>query len=157
MQQTLEITSPAFPSGGLIPKLHTGDGEDVSPALQLHGLCREAVSLAVILDDLDIPFISNYSHWLLWNLPPTEEIPASIPPGPSTLHGAAQGRAYGKNCYRGPYPPAFLRKPHRYVFRVYALDGFLQLDASAKRKALVKAMQGHILQEGQILGVYHRS
>ncbi len=156
MQKTLNVTSPAFSSGEWIPKIHTGDGEDISPALQLQGLCRDAVSLAVILDDLDIPLIPNYSHWLLWNLPPMEEIPANIPYGPSTLRGAVQGRAYGKNRYRGPYPPAFLKKPHRYVFRVYVLDCFLQLDASARRKALVKAMQGHILQEGQIGGVYHR-
>ena len=156
MQQVLEITCPAFPPGGLIPKVHTGDGEDISPALCLHGLCRQAVSLAVVMVDLDVPFIRNYSHWLLWNLPPVEEIPPHIPRGSSTLNGAVQGRAYGKNCYRGPYPPPFLKKPHRYVFHVYALDCFLQLDASAGRRGLIRAMKGHILQEGQILGIYHR-
>ncbi|MCI8809210.1 MAG: YbhB/YbcL family Raf kinase inhibitor-like protein [Oscillibacter sp.] len=154
--QYLEIASPAFQPGGMIPKIHTGDGEDVSPPLQLQGLCREAVSMVVILDDLDIPFVKNYSHWLLWNLPPMEKIPAEIPYGPSTFCSAVQGRAYGKNRYRGPYPPAFLKKPHRYVFRVYVLDCFLQLDASANRSALVKAMRGHVLQEGQVMGLYHR-
>lgn len=156
MQQILEVTSPAFQPGGLIPKRYTGDSEDISPALHLHGLCREAVSLAVVMVDLDVPFIRNYCHWLLWNLPPVDEIPSHIPHGPSTLSGAVQGCAYGKNRYRGPYPPAFLKKPHRYVFHVYALDCFLQLNASANRRALMRAIERHVLQEGQILGIYHR-
>ena len=156
MQQTLEITSPAFQSGAMLPKLYTGDGEDISPALLLHGLCSETVSLAVVLVDLDVPFFRNYSHWLLWNLPPTKEIPSHIPHGSSTIGGAVQGRAYGKNRYRGPYPPAFLKKPHRYVFHVYALNCFLTLDASAGRSTLLRAMKGHILQEGQISCIYRR-
>ena len=152
--EILTVTSPAFVSGGPIPPVHTGDGEDVSPALCLTGLCPEAASLAVVLDDLDVPFFRNYAHWLLWNLPPGEEIPARIPHGPLTLHGAVQGVAYGKNRYRGPLPPSFLKKPHRYVFRVYALDCRLALPPSAKRRHLMAAMEGRILQEGSLMGLY---
>ena len=152
--QTLTVTSPAFVSGGPIPPIHTGDGEDISPALRLAGLCPETVSLAVVLDDLDIPLVRNYAHWLLWNLPPMEEIPAHIPHGPLTQYGAVQGTAYGRNRYRGPLPPSFLKKPHRYVFRVYALDRRLDLPPAARRWDLMAAMNGHILQEGNLMGLY---
>lgn len=152
--RTLKVTSPAFAAGGSIPPVYTGDGEDISPPLCLSGLCPETVSLAVVLDDLDIPFCRNYAHWLLWNLPPMEEIPAHIPHGSRTKYGAAQGIAYGKNRYRGPLPPSFLKKPHRYVFRVCALDCRLDLPAEAKRRDLMAAMRGHILQEGSLMGLY---
>lgn len=113
--KTLVITSPAFRQGGPIPKRHTGFGEDVSPAFRLSGLCPEAVSLEVILDDLDIPLIPAYPHWLIWDIPPTEEIPEHIPCGALGPGGAVQGVAYGRNCYRGPRPPFFVRTPHRYL------------------------------------------
>lgn len=154
--QPLAITSPAFRQGGPIPKRHTGFGADVSPALHLSGLCPEAVSLAVILDDLDIPLLPAYPHWLIWNLPPAAEIPEQIPDGASVLGGAVQGTAYGRNCYRGPKPPFFILTPHRYIFRVYALDCRLELDATAVRRTLIRAMDGHILQQGSLLGIYRR-
>lgn len=138
--KTLVITSPAFRQGGPIPKRHTGFGEDVSPAFRLSGLCPEAVSLAVILDDLDIPLIPAYPHWLIWDIPPTEEIPEHIPCGALGPGGAVQGVAYGRNCYRGPRPPFFVRTPHRYIFRFYALDCRLGLAAAAGRRTLLRAM-----------------
>ncbi|MDO4315665.1 MAG: YbhB/YbcL family Raf kinase inhibitor-like protein [Oscillospiraceae bacterium] len=70
--------------------------------------------------------------------------------------GAAQGTAYGRNRYRGPKPPFFVLTPHRYVFRFYALDCRLELDGAAGRRTLVRAMDGHILQQGSLLGTYRR-
>ena len=92
---TLSVSSPVFASDGTIPLCCTGFGEDVSPPLHLSGLCKGAVSLAVTMVDLDIPLLREYPHWLIWNLSPTQEIPAAIPPGESLpeLHDAAQGVA----------------------------------------------------------------
>lgn len=151
---TLALTSPAFQEGCPIPRRHTGFGEDLSPALRLSGLCGEAVTMALVLDDLDVPLCRPYCHWLLWNLPPAAEIPEGVPHGPLvlSLDNAVQGIGYGRHCYRGPRPPAFLRNVHRYVFQVYVLDCRLELPPTTGRRALMGAMSGHILQEASLLG-----
>ncbi len=156
--EPLKLTSPAFREGCLIPKRHTGFGEDLSPTLCLSGLCEEVVSLAVVLEDLDVPFCKPYCHWLIWNLPPVAEIPEGVPHGPSVLSlgNAVQGVGYGSHQYRGPYPPPFLRSAHRYVFRAYALDCTLDLPSATRRRTLVKAMSGHILQEASLSGIFRR-
>lgn len=157
--ETLQLSSPAFQQGFPIPKRYTGFGEDVSPALRLSGLAPDTVSLAVIMDDLDVPFIKKpYHHWLIWNLPPLEELPEGIPPGQTLpgLGGAVQGIGYGMHCYRGPRPPVFLRMPHRYVFRVFSLDCRLNLPPQTGGKRLLAAMAGHILQEASLFGTFQR-
>lgn len=128
---TLSVSSPVFAPDGTIPLCCTGFGEDVSPPLHLSGLCKGAVSLAVTMVDLDIPLLREYPHWLIWNLSPTQEIPAAIPPGESLpeLHDAAQGVAYGVHRYRGPKPPLWVRNTHRYRFDVYVLNCRLALDS----------------------------
>lgn len=154
----LKLTSPAFQEGCPIPKRYTGFGEDLSPALCLSGLRGEPVSLAVILEDLDVPLCKTYCHWLIWNLPPVAEIPEGISHGQSVLSlgNAVQGVGYGSHRYRGPYPPPFVQKAHRYVFRVYALDCTLSLPPTARRRTLVKAMSGHILQQASLSGTFRR-
>lgn len=157
-REKLRITSPSFIEGGTMPKKHTGFDADISPAFQLENLCCEAVSIAVIMDDLDIPFIKEYTHWLIWNIPKTDAIPENIPHGEtvSAFGNAVQGTAYGKNRFRGPKQPIFIRNAHRYIFRFYVLDAFIDLDGTAKKPALLKAMEGHILQTGSITGKYRR-
>ncbi|WP_298032048.1 YbhB/YbcL family Raf kinase inhibitor-like protein [uncultured Dysosmobacter sp.] len=157
MLMPLVVTSSAFSHGGSIPEQYTGYGEDVSPPFHISGLSSAAVSLAIILDDLDVPLFSAYPHWLIWDITPVEDIPAHIPHGKRTLDRAVQGIAYGRNRYRGPKPPFFAHKPHRYRFSFYALDCFLGADAASDRKTLVKAMKGHILQQGSILGTYRHA
>lgn len=154
----LRLTSPAFQEGRPIPRRHSGFGEDLSPALRLSGLCRETVSLALILEDLDVPFCKAYCHWLIWNLPPMAEIPEGVPHGSSVLSlgNAVQGVGYSSHRYRGPCPPPFSRSPHRYVFRAYALDCRLDLPPAARRRALAVAMSGHILQEASLSGTFRR-
>ena len=139
---TLSVSSPVFAPDGTIPLCCTGFGEDVSPPLHLSGLCKGAVSLAVTMVDLDIPLLREYPHWLIWNLSPTQEIPAAIPPGESLpeLHDAAQGVAYGV---------------HR--FDVYVLDCRLALDSQTRLRDLRRAMKGHILQRGSLIGKYRHS
>jgi Raf kinase inhibitor-like YbhB/YbcL family protein len=157
-QTSLQITSPSFTNNGFMPKKHTGFGEDISPAFQLSDLSSETVSIAIIMDDLDIPMIKVLNHWVIWNIPKIETIPENIPYGPvvPSLQNAKQGIGYGKNRYRGPKQPVFVRDVHRYLFQFYVLDCFLNLDSSAKKADLLEAMQGHILQQGCITGTYRR-
>ncbi len=157
-QENIQITSPSIENGGSIPRKHTGFGEDISPAFQLSNLSPEAVSIAIIMDDLDIPIIKSLNHWLIWNIPKLEAIPENIPYGSvvPSIGNAKQGVGYGRNRYRGPKQPAFVRNSHRYIFRFYVLDCFLELDSSAKKTNLLDAMNGHILQQGSITGNYQR-
>ena len=151
--KTLMVTSPAFAAGGRIPERHTGYGADISPALHLEGLDPQAQSLVLLLDDLDHP-IPAYSHWVLWNLPAEEEIPEDIVHGEKVpgIPEARQGYGYGKHRYRGPKPP--FHWSHRYRFTVYALDTLLDLPATARKRDVLRAMRGHILQQGELVGHY---
>lgn len=154
----LEIISPSFINKGYMPKKHTGFDADVSPEFQLLNLRDDVISIAIIMDDLDIPLIKTLNHWLIWNIPKTDKIPENIPYGSpvALLHNAMQGAAYGMNRYRGPKQPVFVRSTHRYIFRFYALDCFLNLDSNARKKDLLEAMCGHIIQQGSITGKYKR-
>lgn len=147
------VTSAAFVEGGAIPVAYTGDGEDISPPFQLGKIADEGKSIAIIMEDLDIPLIGSYTHWTIWNLPPVEAIPEAIAHG-EDVSGAVQGVGYGEHRYRGPKPPF---GTHRYRFHFFVLDQVLALDASAGRAALLAAMEGHILQYGAITGWYPRA
>ncbi|MBO0452886.1 YbhB/YbcL family Raf kinase inhibitor-like protein [Candidatus Enterococcus murrayae] len=149
----LEITSPAFKNGDKIPIDYTGNGKDRSPELRLSELDRRAVSLVVIMDDIDHPLAGVYNHWLIWNIPPMKIIPAEIPQGKqvSELGNSVQGIGYGKHRYRGPKPPF---GSHRYKYNVFVLDTKLDLLASSRKRELLEAMAGHILQYGYLIGEY---
>lgn len=152
MSSTLQqfiIECPSFGGDGQIPKKHTGFGEDVSPEFVILGLSDKAKSLSIIMDDLDIPLLGCYNHWLMWNIPPAERIAENACPS-----GAVQGMAYGKNKYRGPKQPPFIKKAHRYRFTVYALDTMLELPDTSKKADLAKAMEGHVLQSAEVIGWY---
>ncbi len=162
MREALFISSPAFADMERIPDEYTGFGEDVSPELRLENVCEETESIVVIMDDLDIPIRGILNHWVIWNIPRTEIIPKAIPAGETvvlsekvkTLRNAVQGVAYGKHRYRGPKIPFFLKNKHRYVFRVYCLDAYLELPATARKRDVEKAMEGHVLQAGNLTGMY---
>lgn len=151
--EKLVVTSPCFEDGALIPVEHTGYGADRSPELLLNGLSREAVSVAIIMNDMGHP-IPAYNHWVIWNIPAMARIPGDIEHGGQvkTLHPAMQGIGYGKNRYKGPKPP--FHWSHLYHFCVYTLDCFLDLPSSTRKKDLLRAMQGHILQEAVLSGHY---
>ena len=149
----LTVTSTAFEDYGVIPDAYTGHGADISPPLAFSGLEENAVSIAIIMDDLDVPGTPNFTHWVIWNIPMVEQLPEGIPHGASVseLDGAVQGTAYGRNRYRGPMPPF---GTHRYQFHVFALDSSLDLDSSCGKLELLDAMEGHIMQYGTITGRY---
>jgi len=145
----LVVDSQAFRDGNTIPQKYTCDGDNISPALRWTGVPIGTVSYALIVDDPDAP-LGTWVHWLIYDIPARE----------SVLPEAVQGLAVeGKNDFRrtgygGPCPPA--GKPHRYYFRMYALDMTLDLPAGVGRDELEKAMQGHILAEGELMGRYSR-
>lgn len=152
------VKSTAFQNNGMIPRKYTGFGEDISPELTIADSPEGTVSFAIILDDLDVPWTKVFTHWIIWNIPGTNLIPEGLPKG-DVIHKpieACQGTAWGKHCYRGPKQPFFIRKEHRYVFNVYALDCQLDISEQSDRKILLGAMKGHILEKAQIIGRYKR-
>ena len=155
---TLAISSPAFFSGENIPITFTCDGKDISPALQFSGLPTAARSLVLIVDDPDAPDPKapkmTWVHWLLYNISSTtsglaENVSATgLPLG--TLEGLNDWRRTG---YGGPCPPI---GRHRYFFKLYALDTMLPDLGQPTKAALEKAMQGHIVEQAELIGTYQR-
>jgi len=148
-----QIFSSSFADGGWIPDLNTCQGADVSPSLEWMGEPPETRSFALIVDDPDAPG-GTWDHWLLYDLG-------------SKSHNLAQGykigslgvsgkNSWGKPGYGGPCPPKG-HGPHRYFFRIYALDvNTLGLPAGAQRGELEKKMKGHVLAEAQYMGRFER-
>ena len=137
-----------------VPDESTCQGADVSPEIEIQGI--SASSLAVIVDDPDAPS-AVFTHWLIWNIPPTETIPRAIEKTANIDNpfAAVQGtNDFGEVGYFGPCPPR--GKPHRYFFRVYGLDRMLDLPAGASAKELKKAMEGHVVQKGEAVATYGR-
>jgi Raf kinase inhibitor-like YbhB/YbcL family protein len=152
----MEVTSTAFQENGTIPKQHTGDGKDISPPLRWSGAPGNTQSFALICDDPDAPRKDPWVHWVLFNLPAdTHELAEGGPASETLTAGAKQGKNdFGKVGYGGPAPPP--GKPHRYYFKLYALDTMLNLKEGSSKQQLEQAMKGHILASGQLMGKYGR-
>ncbi len=151
----LQVESDAFEAEGTIPQRYTCDGDDISPSLSWSEPPVGTQSLALICDDPDAPG-RTWDHWVLFDIPAeTHSLPEAIPADPVIegvgVHGSNSWRRLG---YGGPCPPQ--GAAHRYYFTLYALDTILDLDAGASRKDVEKAMQDHILAEGQLMGRYGR-
>jgi Raf kinase inhibitor-like YbhB/YbcL family protein len=151
----LQLTSTAFTNGQPIPARHTADGQDVSPALQWAGMPPATKSLALICDDPDAP-AGTWVHWVIYDLPPSAAgLSEGTPKSAELANGARQGvNDFKRTGYGGPAPPA--GKAHRYFFKLYALDLEPNLKAGLTKQDLLKAMEGHILGEGQLVGTYQR-
>jgi Raf kinase inhibitor-like YbhB/YbcL family protein len=140
---------------GDIPKKHTCDGPDVSPALQWTDPPAGTRTFGLVMDDPDAPG-GTWVHWVLFNIPgQLRALPEGVPKDPVLKDGTRQGQNdFRRPGYGGPCPP---RGPaHRYYFRLYALDSGLDLPAGAKKADLEKAMKGHVLAEAQLMGRYKR-
>ena len=144
----MKITSSAFDEGGNIPSKFTCDGSDTSPPMQITGVPPAAKSLVLIVDDPDAPG-GLFTHWLLWNIPPQTN---SIAEG-GAPKGVQGTNDFGKSGYRGPCPPP---GTHRYSFKIFALDGELDLRTGAKRSQVDAAIKGHVIAQGQLIGRYSR-
>lgn len=146
----MKITSSAFQNNESIPSKYTCDGENVSPPLEISDVPAEAKSLALIVDDPDAPLAGGFVHWVVFNIDPTtKEIRENSVP-----QGATEGmNSAGRTGYTSPCPPS---GTHRYFFKLYALDAELALDNSAKREDVEKAMEGKILDQATLVGLYQR-
>jgi Raf kinase inhibitor-like YbhB/YbcL family protein len=151
----MKLMSQAIHPGQPIPAIHSCDGEDRSPALVWDDVPTSTRSLALVVDDPDAPR-GTYVHWVLFNLPADAiELAAGVPRVPELPSGARQGiNDSGDVGYRGPCPPR--GGPHRYFFRLYALDCALNLPPGVNRSDLEAGMAGHILAEGTLMGIYQR-
>ncbi len=154
VRMDIRLTSPAFAEGERIPRKYTCDGEDVSPPLTWDNVPEGTKSFALICDDPDAP-MGTWVHWVLFNLPPeTRSLPEAVSPDKELPSGARQGtNDFRKIGYGGPCPPS---GTHRYYFKLYALDTMLDLPAGCSKAQLLKAMEGHVLSEGQLMGRYSR-
>lgn len=151
---SFEVKTTAFSEGGTIPKKYTCDGSDLSPALTWVGAPAGAQSLALIADDPDAP-IGTWTHWIVWDIPPEAALSEGVAKVESLSDGTRQGRNDFKRIgYGGPCPPP--GKPHRYFFRLYALDTKLDVKPAASRKELEHAMKGHVLGQTGLMGKYGR-
>ena len=151
------LASAAFREGAVIAAKYTCDGVDVSPALTWSGAPAGTRSFALIADDPDAP-AGTWVHWVLYNLPAdVSELPENIAKVESLdLGGARQGRNdFRRPGYGGPCPPP--GPPHRYFFKLYALDAPLKLKAGAQKRDVEAAMEGHVLATAQLMGTYARA
>jgi Raf kinase inhibitor-like YbhB/YbcL family protein len=143
------LTSGAFTRGDVIPRRHTCEGEDVSPALSWTDPPSGTRALALIVDDPDAP-VGTFTHWLAWNIDP---MAGGLAEGESA---PAEGRNdFGTGGWSGPCPPPG-HGAHRYFFRLHALDAKLDIGFRAERRALERALAGHVLVTAELMGTYER-
>ena len=150
----MELRSPAFDEGGMIPQKFTCDGPDISPPLKWTSVGDGTKTFALICDDPDAPG-GTWVHWVIFNIPgDTRELAENIPHQKELPNGTRQGtNDFRKIGYGGPCPPG---GTHRYYFKIYSLDTDLDLESGATKAQLLQAMKGHILGEGQLMGKYKR-
>ncbi|MFH1127880.1 MAG: YbhB/YbcL family Raf kinase inhibitor-like protein [Candidatus Omnitrophota bacterium] len=143
----MKILSPEFENNGFIPEKFTCQGEDVSPALIIEDIPKEAKSLALIIDDPDAP-MGTWVHWVIFDIPLVNRIEENSIPGKQGRNNA------GSKDYGGPCPPS---GTHRYFFKMYALDKILNLTEGIVKQELEKAMEGHILGQAELIGLYKKT
>lgn len=148
MYATLTVSSPAFGANTMIPAKFTCEGASVSPALHLGEFPSQTKSLAIIVHDPDASRPGGFTHWVAFDIDPMQDIPEGFKGGVQATNGA------GKTGYIGPCPPTGV---HHYHFMVYALDTRLELTANTDKAGLEKAMKGHILAQGDLVGLYKKA
>ncbi len=153
IQNTILLTSPSFNNLDRIPIKYTGYGDDVSPSLQWSNIPLQTQSFAIVMDDPDA-HPSTFTHWLIFNIPAdTTQLEEAVPKDLTLQDGSKQGKNdFGKIGYNGSRPPS--GQTHRYVFTVYAIDTFLELKGGVSIKEFQKAVAGHILAKGTLIGIY---
>lgn len=142
----LVVKSPAFAHGHYIPVTYTCEGENINPGLFVEGIPEKTRSFALILVDTSAAF-GVFDHWILWNIPAHGKIEENSAPG---ITGA---NSRNETNYTGPCPPNGI---HEYHFKMYALNTLLNLPAGSDKQALLKAMNGHILAQGELIGLFQK-
>jgi Raf kinase inhibitor-like YbhB/YbcL family protein len=155
VDMALTLKSGVFAEGATIPRKYTCDGDDVSPPLTWTGVPDGTQSIALICDDPDAP-MGTWVHWVLWGIPGNvPSLPEGVAKSATVAGGIKQGlNSWPKVGYNGPCPPP--GNPHRYFFKLYALDAVLDLPENTNKAALERAMKGHVLAQGQYMGTYGR-
>ena len=150
----MEIKSSTFENNGMIPKQYTCDGKDISPPLSWNDIPSDTETIALICDDPDAP-MGTWVHWVIYNIPPNiSELQENFPKEKELSNGIKQGITDFKTIgYGGPCPPS---GTHRYFFKLYALNTKLNLEASATKKQLLAAIEGHIIAQAELVGKYKR-
>ena len=151
---SIKLTSTAFKEGEPVPPQYTCDGVNVSPSLEWSGVPKSAKTLVIFADDPDAP-AGTWVHWVLYNLPADNiGMVENLPATDELRAGGFQGKNdFGKIGYGGPCPPS---ETHRYFFKIYALDSELPLKAGATKAEVEKAMEGHVVTQGQLMGMYQK-
>jgi len=151
---TLTISSSAFANGGMIPSQYTCDGANISPPVQWSGLRAAAKTFAIVVDDPDAP-AKTWVHWVVYDLPAnTTQLTENIGQGKTLGSGGKQGTSdFKKIGYGGPCPPG---GTHRYFFKLYAVDIETSLPPGATKDELLKAIEGHVVGQGELVGKYKR-
>jgi Raf kinase inhibitor-like YbhB/YbcL family protein len=155
IMETISVYSDVFEEGGTLSKEYTCDGKNISPDIGWKGIPEGTKSIALIMDDPDAPG-RTFVHWVIYNIP---EESTGLPPGVSKNESLSDGSLQGKNDlgeigYYGPCPPP--GKPHRYFFKVYALDTKLDLKSGVNKSKLEDTISGHVLAKGELIGKYGR-
>jgi len=154
---SLELQSPAFDDGGIIPVTYTCDGKNISPPLLWKDIPKETKSLVLVMHDPDAP-AGDFTHWLVYSIPPkVKALPRAFPRVEVAEHGIKQGlNDFGFIGYGGPCPPPW-DGFHRYIFELYALDYIPTLPPGATRREVERALKGHVIQKATLTGKYKRS
>lgn len=150
---TIKLESTVLKQGGKIETRHTCDGGNISIPLNWSVDNSNIKSFAITCEDPDAP-AGVFTHWILFNIPSdVKELSAGITNENELENGAKQGiNDFGKIGYGGPCPPS--GPAHRFIFKIYSLDSMLDLESGATKDQLLKAMEGHVLDEGQLIGIY---
>ena len=148
----MELTSPEFNEGGMIPDKFGCKGEEVSPTLNWTEPPAGTQSFALIMDDPNAP-MGTWVHWVLYNIPAdTRSLPENVPGDPTLADGSMQGEnSWPRTGYGGPCPPV---RTHNYFFKLYALDIMFTADPGLTKAELLNLMEGHILEEIHLTGRY---
>lgn len=147
----IKVTSPAFVQEGMIPARYTCDGDDAAPEIIWKNLPEKTRTLALICDDPDAPR-GTWVHWVVYEIPATDTSFSAKTPDDKKPFTFGKN-SWGKTSYGGPCPPS---GTHRYYFKLYALDTSLKLKPGATKEELLKAMEGHVLAQGELMGKYQR-
>lgn len=147
-----EIKISTFKNNEFIPQRYTCDGEDINPLIEIKNPPANTKSFVLIMDDPDATGGVTWDHWILFNIDPKTQY---ITEGGLPLNSKLGKNSWGENMYGGPCPPKG-SKPHRYFFKLYALDIVLDLEEGATKQEIEKAMEGHILAYSQVIGLYQR-
>jgi hypothetical protein len=143
----MRLSSPEFAHNASIPARFTCQGDDINPSLEISAVPPGTKSLVLIMDDPDAPG-HTWDHWIVYDIPP-----ATLLIEENSVPGVQGTNSWGRQDYGGPCPPS---GTHRYVFTLYALDSMLDGFEGRSKNEVLQAMQGHILDTAELIGLYRK-